>query len=267
MRSKTPLLILLLPLAGCVTDTHLTILHTNDWQSHMLGQGPNLEYTPGSTDDDGTLGGVARLKTLVDEIRAGADHPVLLFDSGDFMAGALFQMLVTEEAAELQMMEHIGYDAITLGNHEFDWGPQTVGEMITTADGLGVGVPILAANVVPNPDDPGDDALAAHIDSGRIQDSMVLEVGEDLKIGLFGALGDGAQQVTPGVAPASFSPFLEAAGEAVAELEASEPDLVIALSHAGVEEDIELALEDLGIEVILGGHSHTALAEPIQMRG
>ncbi|MBW2255007.1 MAG: bifunctional metallophosphatase/5'-nucleotidase, partial [Deltaproteobacteria bacterium] len=218
-------------------------------------------------DDDGTLGGVARLKTLVDEIRAGADHPVLLFDSGDFMAGALFQMLVTEEAAELQMMEHIGYDAITLGNHEFDWGPQTVGEMITTADGLGVEVPILAANVVPHPDDPDDDALAAHIDSGRIRDTMVLEVGEDLKIGLFGALGDGAQQVTPGVAPASFSPFLEAAGEAVAELEASEPDLVIALSHAGVEEDIELALEDLGIEVILGGHSHTALAEPIQMRG
>jgi len=265
MRLSTTLLLPLL--AGCTEEAHLTILHTNDWQSHMLGQGPNLEYTPDAAGDDGTVGGLARVKTLVDDIRANTDHPVLLFDSGDFMAGALFQMLVTEEAAELQMMDHIGYDAITLGNHEFDWGPGTVAEMVTTADDLGVDVPIVASNLVTDPDDSGDDALQAHFDSGRIAHTMVLEVGEDLKVGLFGALGDGAAQITPGVAPAHFTPFLQGASDAVAELEASEPDLIVALSHAGVHQDIDLALEDLGIALIAGGHSHTALVEPIQTRG
>jgi 2',3'-cyclic-nucleotide 2'-phosphodiesterase (5'-nucleotidase family) len=80
----------------------LTILHTNDWQSHMLGQGPNAEYSPDSTNDDSTIGGLARMSTLVSEIRGATDHPVVLYDGGDWMAGALFQLLATTHAAELQ---------------------------------------------------------------------------------------------------------------------------------------------------------------------
>ena len=98
----------------------LTILHTNDWQSHVLGFGPNAEYTPDTTGDDLTFGGLARAKTLVDEIRGSTTHPVILLDGGDWMGGALFQELRASHAAELQMMEALGFDAITPGNHEED---------------------------------------------------------------------------------------------------------------------------------------------------
>ena len=138
-----------------------TILYTNDWQSHMLGQGSKLEYTPNTTGDDETIGGLARAKTLTDEIRGAATDPVVLYDAGDWVAGALFQLLATSHAAELQMMQHLGYDAICLGNHEFDPGPQVLGQMITKADELGVSVPILASNTVPNIEDPGDDLMEA----------------------------------------------------------------------------------------------------------
>ena len=245
----------------------VTILHTNDWQSHMIGWGPNAEYSPSSVNDDGTVGGLARAKTLIDEIRGATRHPVVLYDAGDWMAGALFQLLATSHAAELQMMEFFGYDAICLGNHEFDWGPNVLGEMITKADELGVSVPILATNTVPNPDDPGDDVLEAHFDSGRIQGTYVQTLDNGVTVGLFGLVGDRAARITPAVAPASFSPAQEAAAEAVEALQAMNVDIIVALSHAGVAdehhegEDEAIAAAVDGIDVIVSGHSHTALSE------
>ena len=248
-----------------------TILHTNDWQSHMLGQGPNAEYTPGSTGDDATIGGLARAKTLIDEIRGAATDPVVLYDGGDWMAGALFQLLATSHAAELQMMAELGYDAICLGNHEFDWGPQVLGEMISKGDELGVTVPILASNTVPNTDDPGDDKLEAHFDSGRILDTMVQTLDNGVTVGLFGLIGDGAARITPAVAPASFEEAQVAAASAVETLQAQGVDIIIALSHSGVGtgdvegEDEVIAAAVPGIDVIVSGHSHTALSEPIMV--
>ena len=253
-----------------VDDTErITILHTNDWQSHMLGWGPNAEYSPGTTGDDGTVGGLARAKTLIDEIRGAATHPVVLYDAGDWMAGALFQLLATSHAAELQVMQAMGYDAICLGNHEFDWGPNVLGQMIAKGDELGVRVPIVASNTVPNAEDPDDDELEAHFDSGRIQHTMVQTLDNGLRIGLFGLVGDGAARISPAVAPASFGPAQEAAAEAVEILKAQEVDIIVALSHAGVGdehhdgEDEAIAAAVDGIDVIVSGHSHTALSEAI----
>ncbi|MBM4367830.1 MAG: bifunctional metallophosphatase/5'-nucleotidase [Deltaproteobacteria bacterium] len=246
----------------------VTILHTNDWQSHMLGFGPNREYTPGTTGDDDTVGGLARLATKVAEIKAASDRPVVLYDGGDWMAGDLFQLLATTEAAELSMMGSLRYDAVTLGNHEFDWGPQVLGTMISLADARGVQTPILASNTVPNASDSGDDLLEAHFESGRIQSHAVHELDTGLRIGLFGILGDSAQSITPAVTPASFSPATDASIEAVAALEAEGVDLVVALTHNGVTDDPSTSPDDLlaadvpQIDVIVGGHSHTPLFEP-----
>ena len=271
----TPLLLLLAVSCGSSNDdtspiddgkTRLTILHTNDWQSHMMGWGPNAEYTPESIDDDTTVGGIARMKTLIDEIRGSSTNPVALYDAGDWMAGALFQLLATSDAAELQMMGALGYDAITLGNHEFDWGPQVLGEMISRANDLGVDVPIVAANTHPNPDDSGDDTLEAHFDSGRITATNIHEI-DGITIGVFGLLGDDAQAITPAVVPASFSEAQVAAEAAVAELEAAGVDIVVAITHAGTGPDAELAEAVDGIDVIVGGHSHTALFEEIHSDG
>lgn len=253
---------------GSGEPRRVTILHTNDWQSHMLGFGPNAEYTPDTTGDDGTVGGLARLRTFVDEVRASAGHPVVLYDGGDWMAGDLFQLLATSHAAELTTMGMIEYDAVTIGNHEFDWGPDVLGRMISVADASGVTVPIVASNIVPNPDDAGDDALEAHLASGRIETTRVQELDNGLRIGLFGLLGDSAQAITPAVVPASFAPAHEAAADAMAELDTLDVDLVVALTHNGVTDDPATSPDDLlagavpGIDVIVGGHSHTPLFAP-----
>ncbi len=249
----------------------LTILHTNDWQSHMLGFGPNAEYTPGSTGDDGTVGGAARLKTLVDQIEASSAHPVVLYDGGDWMAGAAFQLLATSHAAELQIMQAIGYDAITIGNHEFDWGPEVLGEMIATADAAGVTVPIISSNIHPSTTDAADDALEAHFDSGRIEGTRVETLDNGLTIGLLGLLGDEAQSITPAATPTTFSVTAEAAADAVSALEAQGVDLVIAITHNGVTDDVDtspdhlLAMEVPQIGVNVGGHSHTPLHDVQQV--
>lgn len=252
---------------GPVDDGKLrvTILHTNDWQSHMLGLGPNAEYDP-SVTGDGTMGGLARVATLVDEIRGATAHPVVLFDAGDWMAGDLFQMLATSHAAELQVMQQIGYDAITLGNHEFDWGPGTLGDMIAKGDELGVTVPIVASNTVPDDADIDDDPLELLFDSGRIQNTLTLELDNGLTLGLFGLVGDEAASISPAAVPTTFTPAESAAAEALAELEGV--DLTIGITHAGVDETDETLSPDHilaeavpGIDLIVGGHSHTPLDE------
>ena len=249
------------------------ILHTNDWQSHMLGFGPNAEYTPDTVNDDSTVGGLARVKTLVDQIRASSDNPVVLYDAGDWMSGALFQVLATSASAELHTMGELGYDATTIGNHEFDWGPNTLGTIISQADTFGVDVPILAANIHPSTESADDDALEAHFTSGRIQPTLIQELDNGLKLGLFGILGDEAQGITPGVAPSTFSPAVEAATTAVASLKDQGADIIIGITHSGVSidtnvsEDHILAREVEGIDIIVGGHSHTPLAEPLEENG
>ena len=258
---------LLLVLGGCAKGddpngddrTRVTILHTNDWQSHMLGRGPNSEYTPDIGGDDSTLGGLARVSTLVSQIRSASPHPVVLYDAGDWMSGALFQTLATSHAAELSVMDTLGFDATTLGNHEFDWGPEVLGEMIAKADDLGVTVPIVASNLSPSMD-PSDDALEAHFDSGRIQFTRTDTLDNGVTVGLFGLLGAGAQLITPGLGDVSYTMPAEAASEAVAQLE--DADLVVALTHSGVDEDRQIFGDQVaGVDVVVGGHSHTALFE------
>lgn len=259
---------------GGVTDggaddgkLRVTILHTNDWQSHMLGHGPNAEYTPGSTGDDSTIGGLARIKTLADEIRSSVGHPVLLLDGGDWMAGDLFQLLGTTHAAELQAMGMMGYDAVTMGNHEFDWGPDALGQIISTADAAGSTVPILGTNVVPDPTDPADDLLEAHFASGRVQTTLVKTLDNGVTVGFFGLVGDSAGGLAPAAAPTTFETAAVSATTAVEELQTQGVDLVIALTHNGVTDDPAtspdeiLASEVPGIDVIVGGHSHTPLFE------
>ncbi len=245
------------------------VLHTNDTHSHLVGWGPNAEYTPDSLNDDLTVGGVARTMALVSQIRASSTDQVLLFDAGDWMNGDVFQLLAQTDPAELQMFQLLGYDAITLGNHEFDQGPGFLGSMIQKADELGVTVPIVASNVVPSADDAADDALQAEIESGRIQSTKVLTLDNGLKIGLFGLIGDEAQSITPGISPASFAPQADIATAEVADLQSQGVDVIVALSHCGVTEDPATSPDNVlargapGINLIVGGHSHTALPDTL----
>ena len=196
---------------------------------------------------------------------------MLLLDAGDFMMGTLFELLATTASPELAMMHALGYDATTIGNHELDWTPHGLAGILQAAVTNDVTFPILSSNMKFSAADPGDDELAALASAGVIQPKLVKMVG-GLKVGFFGLLGANAAQVTPQAAPLTFDPIDVAAARMVKELrETDQVDLVIALSHSGIDhdgqgEDAVLAAKVPGIDIIISGHTHETLAQPVAGR-
>jgi 5'-nucleotidase len=195
---------------------------------------------------------------------------VLLLDGGDFMMGTLFEFLATQASAELTMMHALGYDATTIGNHELDWTPRGLAGILNAAVTNHATFPILASNMIFSATDPGDDDLKAIADAGVIQPKLIKMVG-GLKVGFFGLIGANAVQVTPQSAPLTFDPIDVAAARMVKELrETDQVDLVIALSHSGIDhngqgEDAVLAGKVPGIDIIISGHTHDTLAQPAKV--
>src|ERR1039457_4378771 len=112
-----------------------TILHTNDLHSNFVGMSPEADYTPFSLNDDKTRGGFARLAPLIAERKAAreARGPVLVLDDGDYSMGTAFGAASRETGSELQLLFRMGFDATTFGNHEFDFGPDGLGEYVGVA--------------------------------------------------------------------------------------------------------------------------------------
>src|SRR3954466_11559559 len=128
------------------------LLQTNDIHSNLEGHDAVLDYTPATTGDDQTVGGISRLATRIAAERAAAgDTPVMLLDSGDFLMGTAFEFVMTPDAAELQEMQALSYDAIPLGNHEFDWTPTGLFLVLTAARTHGFNLPIVASNLKLDP--------------------------------------------------------------------------------------------------------------------
>lgn len=268
---------LMASLASGAAERRFVVLHTNDWQSRLLGYGPNSEYSPNSLDDDLTVGGVARLATLLHERRAAlGEVPLLTLDAGDFSMGTLFHTVAREEGGELRLLGALGYDATTLGNHEFDFRPAGLAQMIAAAERAGdaPNVPILASNIRFSAQSADDDALEALQRAGRIQPYRIVEKG-GLRFGLFGLMGRDAVEVSPLMAPVTFADPLAAARDMVRLLREQERvDVVILLSHMGVSaqpdgswrgEDVELVEQVPGIDLVIGAHSHSLLREPLRV--
>jgi len=246
----------------------LTLLHTNDLHSHLLGAAPNLAYSPATLNDDTTRGGFARIASVIRDVRQNSPHPVLVVDAGDFMMGSLFHLLSREHAYELRLLSMMGYDALTLGNHEFDLKPAGLARILNSAERYGRLPAVVAANLVFSPG-AEDDALEELYSAGRINPYRVLERG-GLRIGIFGLMGKDAAEVAPFADPVTFSDPLESARKWVRKLREDEKvDLVICLSHGGLNpdpdrsEDEILAREVDGIDVIVSGHTHSRLKRPL----
>jgi 5'-nucleotidase / UDP-sugar diphosphatase len=254
-----------------------TILHTNDMHSNFIGMGPASDYTPFTLNDDATRGGYARLGALIAtrrEARKG-DGPVLVLDAGDYSMGTAFAAATRETGGELRLMSRMGYDATTFGNHEFDLGPDGLGKSIGVAARAGRVPPVLAANTNLVGNDPSLADLQRLRKEGVVRRYVVIERG-GIRFGLFGVLGKEAQIYTsPGAV--TFSDFVETAKEMVKVLRDTEKvDVVIALSHGGVEkgkdgrysdgDDVRVAGVP-GVDVVIGGHSHTELKEAILVNG
>lgn len=254
---------------GYSAETRLTILHTNDLHSHFMGFSPNGDYSPQVTGNDKTIGGWARIATVIKSTKAKRNNPFLVLDAGDFLMGSLFHMVSREEALELELMEKMGYDLTTLGNHEFDLKPEGLARIIESAAAKEKMPQIVASNIIFDQTDEKDDRLEKLFKQGVVKPYVVMQKGE-LKIGFFGLVGEDAADVAPFASPVKFGDPIESAQKMVKLLrEKEQVDLVICLSHSGLmddeskSEDVQLAINVSGIDIIISGHTHTVLPKPI----
>ena len=252
-----------------------TILHTNDMHSAFIGMAPAADYTPFKLNGDNTRGGYARLAGLITrrrEARKGLG-PVLLLDAGDFSMGTAFGAASREIGGELRVMSLMGYDATTFGNHDFDLGPDGLSEAISVASKAGRIPAVLGSNTNAAGTDATLAGLQRLVKEGVLRRHFVIERG-GIRFGLFGVLGKEAQFYTTGAGTVTFSDSIGTAKEMVTILRETEKvDVVICLSHGGLEkgkdgrftdgDDVRLARDVPGIDVVIGGHSHTELQEAI----
>ena len=252
-------------------EKRLTIIHTNDLHSQLLGHSPNIDYTPLITGDDTTVGGWARIATVIEAEKKSRDNPTLVLDAGDFLMGSLFHMVSREEAIELKLMKKMGYEVATLGNHEFDLRPNGLARILTSAMADDRAPEIVLSNAIFNDKDEDDDTLEELFKKRIVKPYTILEKN-GIKIGIFGLMGADAAEKAPFASPVEFGDIYELSRSMVSLLKEKEHvDLIILLSHSGLggdldsSEDVTLARQVPGIDVIISGHSHTKLVQPVEV--
>jgi 5'-nucleotidase/UDP-sugar diphosphatase len=225
-------------------DFTLAILHTNDIHSRIE---PINKYNSGcSPEDDAAgkcFGGSARLVTAIRARRAAAENSILV-DGGDQFQGSLFYTYYKGKAAA-EMMNALGYDAMTVGNHEFDDGPEVLRGLMDAVE-----FPILLANA----DITREPSLA-----GVLMPSTVVEVRGE-RIGLIGLTPEDTGELASPGPNITFSNPVDALEREVARLSADGIDKIVVLSHSGYVTEQRIAAQVSGIDVIIGGHSHTFLS-------
>lgn len=248
------------PLTRRSTPITLTILHTNDTHSRLepSPSGKDLnEKSPGPQQ-----GGVARRKTLIDRVRAEREH-VLLVDSGDRAQGTIF-FNAWQGSAEIMAVNALGYDAVSLGNHEFDLGSIALGRALRGEPVAIAGVPreteaLRAPLVATNVDGTAEPALA-----DLLVKRTVLERGGE-RIGVLGVVTKDTEIISsPGTGVRFVDELASVQAEADA-LRALGVDKVVLLSHSGYALDVERAARWTGIDVIVSAHDHALLGEAAQV--
>jgi 5'-nucleotidase len=246
--ASIPVSIPMVRLAHGAVAHRLTILHMNDLHSRHEPVDVRALTCRADAGKPDCYGGVARLATALARERAAAEaqgRSVLLLDAGDQFQGSLFYTAWKGDV-ELAVMHAIGTEAMTLGNHEFDNGPANLARFVRAAR-----FPVLSANT---------DAAADPDLAGLVQPhTMFRRAG--LQVGVVGlTTGETATGSSPGPHVSFVAPEAALAASAAA-LRAQGADLVVALSHLGVGIDLSLAGVVPGVDVFVGGHSHTLLSD------
>ncbi|MBQ2922994.1 MAG: bifunctional metallophosphatase/5'-nucleotidase [Tyzzerella sp.] len=267
------LLVFLLATAGvfCLaansSTKKLDVMFLHDTHSHLN------EFATVEDGETQTLGGFAKIKTLINQQKA--ENPdTLLLDAGDFSMGTLVQVVYEEEASELRMLGNLGMDAVTLGNHEFDYKAEGLANMLNTAVSSGDPIPAI---VVCNVDwDAMENAgitdyqllLQEAFENYGIEEYIVVEKG-DVKIAITGVFGEDCLDCVPNC-PLAFKDPVEAVKETVEEIQEEEDvDMIVCVSHGGTWEEDEKSEDEIlaksvpELDLIVSGHTHTKLDEPI----
>lgn len=257
-----------IPVSAADEGKEVQVLFTHDMHSHL---------DPYKVNKDGAIemvGGFAKLKTIVDERREGHDATFLV-DGGDFSMGTLYQTIYETEAPELTLMGQIGYDATTFGNHEFDYRSQGISNMLLAAKSNADEDPnlqlpaLVSANIDWSKNTSEDNKLVqSAMEAYGSTPYTVVERG-GVRVGIFGVIGEDADACAP-ESGLEFENIVETSKQVVADLKEEDVDMIICLSHSGTFEDDSksedeiLAQEVPEIDIIVSGHTHTRLDEPIQ---
>ncbi|SNR33621.1 bifunctional metallophosphatase/5'-nucleotidase [Puniceibacterium sediminis] len=248
LRLFTSAAVLALTAGAASADYSLTILHTNDFHARFE---PISKYDSGCSAEDNTagdcFGGSARLVTAIAAARAKTNNSILV-DGGDQFQGTLFYTYYKGKLAA-EMMNKMGYDGMTVGNHEFDDGPEVLRGFMDALE-----FPILMSNA-----DVSAEPLLADV----LMKSTVIEKGGE-KIGLIGLTPQDTDELaSPGPNVIFSDPSAAVQGE-VDKLTAEGINKIIVLSHSGLNVDTIVATNTTGVDVIVGGHDNSLLSNTIE---
>ncbi len=229
-------------------DYSLTILHLNDLHSRIESISKYDSTCDAESEAEGKcFGGIARIKSKLDERRAALDgegRNVLVVDAGDQFQGSLFYTTYKGDAA-VEFLNAMDIDVMAVGNHEFDDGPEGLAGFIDKAE-----FPVISGNI---------DVDAEATLKGKVPGVLILEKGGE-KIGIVSTL---AEDTVDTSSPGDGVRFIQAEDYlkgAVEGLEAAGVNKIVAVTHMGLSRDKEIAAAVSGIDLIVGGHSHTLLS-------
>lgn len=244
------------------TATSLRILHINDHHSHLATQSADLNLGDASTRV--SVGGFSRVVSKFNELAANGNPNILKLHAGDAITGDLYYTLFKGEA-DAAMMNQVCFDAFTLGNHEFDEGDAGLKTFLEHLKGDGsCNTPALAANVVP---EIGVSPLALDSATDYIQPYVIKEVNGQ-KYGIIGI--DIAHKTKNSSNPDSSTQFLDettTAQQYIDELQTQGVNKTILLTHYQYANELQLAQNLSGVDVIVGGDSHSLLGEKFNELG
>ncbi|MGV1834493.1 5'-nucleotidase C-terminal domain-containing protein [Rhizobium rhizogenes] len=237
---------LALSTSAAFADYQLNILHFNDFHSRV--ESINKFDTTCSAAEEAKnecFGGAARMKTMIDQRRAAlAGQNVLVLDAGDNFQGSLFYTTY-KGAAEVEFLNDMKIDAMTVGNHEFDDGEEPLAAFLDKAQ-----FPVITANMVVD----GQSKIG-----DRIKKSIVLTIGGQ-KIGIVGAVTTETPELSSPGPHVKITDDAAAISAEVDALKSQGVNKIIALTHVGYKRDIEKIAKIAGVSVVVGGHSHTLLS-------
>ena len=250
------------------TAGQVDILFLHDTHSHLNS------FLTVEDGQDITLGGFARIKTLINQAKE-KNPDALVLDAGDFSMGTMVQTIFHTDAAELRMLGFLECEATTLGNHEFDYRSLGLAGALNAAAECGEPVP---AMILCNIDWETMEAegltedqqlIKDAFDSYGAKDYIVFDKG-GIKIAVLGIFGEDALACAP-TCVLKFKNASEAAAATVREIKEKEDvDMIVCISHSGTDEDESKSEDEIlakavpDIDLIISGHTHSTLTEPIK---